>query len=227
MHGPASFATFTSLGLLLVYFSRPTWLVHILMLPATLALLLSLYRTAWLSLSASILFSLIFPFTRAKAAGAVLVLAAAIVIALAWTPFGDVIADRFSTLMNASSDSSGEERMSEYWTLWSQPGGSLTGGGFSSGDTAVAGTPPADGMIVACWSAMGIVGGLFCLASVMWVIGAGVHTALAGRSPEATLLGAIACGWLVQLPLATITSGELGFLFWALASFSFGPQQRL
>jgi hypothetical protein len=227
MHGPASFATFTAFGLLLVYFSRPTWIVRLLMVPAALALLLSLYRTVWLSLSASLIFCLLFTSTRKNAIGATLLLGVVVMIGLVYMPFGDVIAERLSTLASASSDSSGEERMYEYWTLWNQTNGGLIGSGFSPGDTAVAGTLAVDGMIAACWSAMGIVAGMLCLASVIWVIGVGVRAALTAKSVASTILGAIACGWLVQLPLATITSGELGFLFWAFASLSLGHQRRL
>src|SRR5262249_31715796 len=55
MNGPASFATFPAAGLLLVLFARSGWLAVLLASPAAFALLLSLFRTAWLSLAASVL----------------------------------------------------------------------------------------------------------------------------------------------------------------------------
>jgi len=227
MHSPASFATFTVVGLTLVFFvGKPTLTSRILLLPSGLALLLSLYRTAWLALLAGVLFCLLFPVTRPRAVGALLLVAVAVLVAATLTPFGEVIVERVATLLNASQDSSGEERMLQYWTLWHQPDSGLIGGGFSAGDTAVAGTLPVDGMIVACWSAMGIVAGIICLASVASVIASDIDAALSAKSTEVILLGAIACGWLVQLPLATITSGELGFLFWSLATLSLCMRQR-
>jgi len=70
MNGPASFATFTATGLLLgllpaIALGTPRyWLM-----PAALALLLSLYRTAWLALAGRIdVFASCFDATRKRAA---------------------------------------------------------------------------------------------------------------------------------------------------------------
>ena len=60
MNAPASFATFMAAGLLLAGFLRPGWQALVMMLPAALGLLLSLYRTAWISLAAGVLFCLLF-----------------------------------------------------------------------------------------------------------------------------------------------------------------------
>jgi hypothetical protein len=225
MHSPASFATFTAIGLMLVYFRRSGWPTLLLMAPSALALMLSLYRTAWLSLLAGMAFCLMFPRTRRKAAGSLFILASAVVIALAWSPFAEVIAERLSTLTNTSSDSSAQERLAQYSTLWSRGDSGLLGTGFVSTDTAVAGEVAVDGMIASCWSSMGIVVGLFCLASLVYVIFAAID--LTAQSADAIVLGGIACGWLVQLPLASITSGELGFLFWAFATLSIRARRTL
>ena len=37
------------------------------------------------------------------------------------------------------------------------------------------------------------------------------------------MLGALGCGALVQLPLANLTSGEFGFLFWTFAVLAVLP----
>jgi hypothetical protein len=214
MHAPAAFATYTAVGLLLVYGLRPGWRTHLAMTPAVMALALSLYRTAWLSLAAGMLFCLLFSKTRAKAGGAILTFAAVMMAALVFTPFGDVIANRLSTFGKASNDGSGQERLAEFTTLWSQPDGGLFGAGFTRVDVGVAGSAPIDGMIAACWMYMGIVVGLACLASLIYlIVQTIVLTRRSGRE-EAVILGALACGWLIQAPLAGIASGELGFLFW-------------
>ncbi len=219
-NSPAVFATFTAVGLLLVYVLRPGWLARIAMLPAVLALALSLYRTAWMSLAAGVLFCLLMPVTRARAGGAVALLSGAIAVALIFTPFGDALADRFATFGDASHDGSGQERLAEFAFLWGLPGSGLFGVGFQSIDTGTAGAVPLDGMIVICWACMGIAVGLVCLGSLFYVIGLGLARAFRCGTRESAVLGALACGWLVQLPLGCIASGELGFLFWTTSALA-------
>lgn len=219
-NSPAVFATFTAVGLLLVYVLRPGWLARIAMLPAVLALALTLYRTAWISLAAGVLFCLLMPVTRARAGGAVALLGGAIAVALIFTPFGDAVAERLATFGNASHDGSGRERLAEFAFLWSLPGSGLFGIGFQSVDTGTAGAMPLDGMIAVCWACMGIVVGIVCLGSLFYVIGLGLARAFRGGTREGAVLGALACGWLVQLPLACIVSGELGFLFWTTSALA-------
>jgi hypothetical protein len=226
-HAPAAFATFTAAGLLLVYVLRNSWLARLAMAPAVLALALSLYRTAWMSLAAGFLFCLLMPATRGRAGGAIALLAGAIVAALAFTPFGDVLADRFATFGNASNDGSGQERLAEFAYLWSLPGGGLFGIGFQSVDTGSAGAVPVDGMFAVCWSCMGIVAGLICLGVLFYTIAAATAPAFRNGSRESVVLGALGFGWLVQLPLACIASGELGFLFWTTTALAISmPQAR-
>ena len=101
-----------------------------------------------------------------------------------------------------------------------EPAGSgLLGIGFPSIDTGTAGAVPLDGMIAICWACMGIVGGLVCLGSLLYAIGLAIAPAVRDGTQESVVLGALACGWLVQLPLACVASGELGFA-------CFGPPQR-
>jgi len=216
MNSPASFATFTAIGLFLVAFSRRPWLA-LLALPAALGLLLSLYRTAWLSLAISILFCLMFPPTRRRAGLIVVGIAVAVVLAVLLTPFGDVVVDRLSTLGEGSQDASAQERLEEFVTLWNLPDSSLFGSGFTITDVGAAGAMPVDGMIIACWLSMGIIVGGFCLTALFWAIGNAVAVAWSDSSPEAVLIGALALGALLQLPLASISSGENGFFFWTFA----------
>jgi len=216
MNSPASFATFTAIGLFLISFSKRPWLA-LPALPAALGLLLSLYRTAWLSLAVSILFCLLFSGTRRRAGIILVGIGIAVVLAVLLTPFGDVVVDRLSTLSEGSQDGSAQERMEEFVTLWNLPDSSLFGSGFTVSDVGAAGAMPVDGMVVACWLAMGIVIGGFCLTALCWAIGNAVAVTWTDPSPEAVVIGALALGALLQLPLASITSGENGFFFWTFA----------
>jgi len=216
MNSPASFATFIAIGLFMVGFSKRPWLA-LPALPAALGLLLSLYRTAWLSLALCILFCLLFSGTRRRAAWVVIGLGVAVVLAVLLTPFGDVVADRLSTLSEGSQDGSAQERLEEFVTLWNLPDSSLFGSGFSNADVGAAGTMPVDGMIVACWLSMGIFVGGLCLTALVWAIVNAVAVTWRDPSPEAVVIGALALGALLQLQLANITSGENGFFFWTFA----------
>lgn len=216
MNSPASFATFTAIGLFLIGFSKRPWLA-LPALPAALGLLLSLYRTAWLSLAISILFCLMFSRTRRRAGIILVGIGIAVVLAILLSPFGDVVAERLSTLSEGVQDGSAQERLEEFVTLWNLPDSSLFGSGFTISDVGAAGAMPVDGMIVACWLSMGIVVGVFCLSALCWAIGNALSVAWTDPSPEAIVVGALAFGALLQLPLANLTSGENGFLFWTFA----------
>jgi len=216
MNSPATFATFTAIGLFLIGFSKRPWLA-LPALPAALGLLLSLYRTAWLSLAIGILFCLMFSATRRRAGVILVGIGIAVLLAVVLTPFGDVVADRLSTLSEGSQDGSAQERLEEFVTLWNLPDSSLFGSGFTITDVGAAGAMPVDGMIVACWLSMGIVVGGFCLTALCWAIGNAIVAAWTDLSADAVMIGALAMGALLQLPLANMTSGENGFFFWTFA----------
>ena len=217
MNGPASFATFTAAGLLLICFLRPRWYSLLLAVPAALAFFLSLYRTAWMSLLVGILFCLLFAMSRRRAGAILCGLLAAAVIAATATPFGEVIGERISSLVDGSGDGSAQERIEQFVTLWTMWDSSLFGIGFSTTDVGSAGAMAIDGMIISCWLMMGLVVGMVCLFAVVWAAGNSMAAAWRDTRPETIMIGALGCGALVQLPLANLTSGEFGFLFWTFA----------
>jgi hypothetical protein len=216
MNAPASFAMFTATGLFLIGFSKRPW-PTLLAMPAALGLLLSLYRTAWISLAVSILFCLFFSGTRRRAGMILVGIGVAVLLAIPFTPFGDIVVDRLLTLSEGIQDGSAQERLEEFVTLWNLPDSSLFGSGFTITDVGAAGAMPIDGMIIACWLSMGIMVGGFCLAALLWAIGNALAVAWTDPAPEAVVIGALALGALSQIPLANITSGENGFLFWTFA----------
>lgn len=221
MNAPAGFATFAATGLLLVWFRKRDWLSQIATAPAALALFLSLYRTAWISLVAAILFCGLFRATRGRSFAMMLGVGAATIVALTSTPFGDQISARLATFSEGSHDGSARERLDQYAALWSLSDSSLIGSGFTTVDTGVAGSQPVDGMIIACWQSMGIVFGLICLFALVWVAVSAILGAMNdGDSPDRVVLGAFGVFFLVQLPLAGIGSGEAGFLFWTFMALA-------
>ncbi|GJD73712.1 O-antigen ligase domain-containing protein [Methylobacterium goesingense] len=213
MNGPASFATFTAAGLLLVGFLRSGWITIVLATPAAFALLLSMYRTAWLSLALGVAFCLLFAATRGRAAGMMVVTVLAVAGASV-TPFGGVIGERLASIGSGAQDDSARERLEQYVHLWNLPDSEIFGRGFTVTDVGSAGAMAIDGMIVSCWVTMGLVVGLCCLAGLLLAIGRAIDGARRDGGPEAVVVGALACGALVQMMLANIASGELGVLFW-------------
>lgn len=213
MNGPASFATFTAAGLVLVLFLRSSLLALAVTAPAAIAFLLSMYRTAWLSMALAIAFCLLFSATRKRAATAILSSIAMVFVAML-TPFGDVISDRLASLTQGSNDGSARERLDQFISLWNLPDSGLFGSGFSTVDVGSAGTMAVDGMFITCWISMGIVVGLICLAALVWACVVAMKCSWSNTQITSVLVGALAAGSLFQMPLANIITGELGFLFW-------------
>jgi hypothetical protein len=220
MNGPASYATFTAAGLLLVGFLRPGWQAAA-MLPAALGLLLSLYRTSWITLAVGVLFCMAFQPTRNRALLTAIAIVGAALAAVVYTPFGDVITSRFETLGSVSEDSSGNERLEEFATLWNAPDSTVMGLGFTITDVGVAGAMPIDGQIIASWVTMGIPVGLICLSAYVWVGLRATSAAWRMATREGVVLGSLAfSALLIQMPLTGVASGEVSALFWMLIAMA-------
>ncbi|HTJ01635.1 MAG TPA: O-antigen ligase domain-containing protein [Methylovirgula sp.] len=223
MNSPATFATYISIGLLLLWFRRRDWLIQILSIPAALALFLSLFRTAWVSMAAAMMFCLLFRSTRSRTIPLIAGVILATIVAATLTPFGDVITERLATFGEGAQDSSAQERFLEYVTLWNAPMSTLIGVGFMTTDVGVAGAMAIDGMVIACWLSMGIIGGLMCLFGICWAAGTVIYTAFRDRDETIVILAALALYFIVQLPLTGITEGEAGFLFWTFVVLGLVP----
>lgn len=221
MNGPASYATFMATGLLLVGFLRPGWQAVAAMLPAALGLLLSLYRTSWITLAVGVLFCMAFQPTRNRALLTTIAILGVAVAAVVFTPFGDIITSRFETLGSISQDSSGGERLEEFITLWNAPDSTLMGAGFTITDVGVAGAMPIDGQIIASWVTMGIPVGLVCLSAYVWISLRAISAAWRMPTREGVVLGSLAfSALLIQMPLTGVASGEVSALFWMLIAMA-------
>jgi hypothetical protein len=185
--------------------------------PAGIGLLLSLYRTAWISLAVGVVFCLAFAGTRKRAWAILFGAFALVVVAATLTPFGDVIGERLATLGEGSQDGSAQERIDQFVTLWNQWDSSLFGAGFTVIDVGTAGAMPVDGMIIACWLTMGIVVGLVCLSALVVAASNMIAAAWRDGTRQSIVIGALGCGALCQLPLANLTAAESGFMFWTFA----------
>lgn len=226
LNGPASFATFTAIGILLVTMLRPVWASVVFCGPAALALLLSQYRTAWLSLGLGLLFCLLFSVTRARSGMIVGAMVLGGMFALTIPGFSDALIDRVQTLGDGGNDGSLQGRLQQFVILWNQPDSSLIGIGFTTGgDAGVAGAMAVDGMLIACWLGMGLVFGAICVAAFIWACCRTMVNAWRSGRRDAVALGALGCGALLHIPLASLASGELGFMFWTFAAIACIPDE--
>lgn len=213
LNAPASFATFTAVGMLLVFFLRLNWLTILLMIPAAVSLMLSQYRTAWIVLATGIAFSLLFSATRGRASAAIAAIAAMITGTL-FTPFGTAILDRFSTLTQGAGDGSARERLDQFVAMWMRPDSGLIGIGYATVDVGSAGSMAVDGMFITCWMSMGLVVGMICIGGLFWAMMNAIAAAFADRRNTAVIVGALGLAGFTEMPLSNIISSELGFLFW-------------
>ena len=63
---------------------------------------------------------------------------------------------------------------------------------------------------------MGLVVGLVYLLALVSLILDSIRAGLDTKRASSLTFAALSLGWLLQVPLATITTGEHGFMFWAL-----------
>ncbi|MGI4952086.1 MAG: hypothetical protein ACRYGM_09795 [Janthinobacterium lividum] len=218
MNAPAGYATFTATGLLLFGFRRAGPLLLLAAGPSVLGLLLSQYRTAWIALAIGILLGLFHPLARRRATMLLVTLPLLGAGVIAFTPAGEMLGARLQTLGAISEDGSGQERLAEYGRLLSDDSGALLGHGFDSTDVMQAGAQALDGMLVVACYAMGLVGGILCVASVVWAAVLGIRGAWASGGLNGLAIAAVLIGMVAQLPLAVVSASEVGFLFWSLVA---------
>jgi hypothetical protein len=232
LNSAASFAHFCAAGLLLLGFVSRTRLALLLCLPVAAGLMLSLYRTAWMGLAASLAYCWMYMATRRRAEVAVVWSALAIVILLSSTSFGDVIIDRFSTFSAPSQDGSGQVRAGEYADLYDHSDKLWVGLGLSGQSTPATGAVPqpqiveaSDGTVVETVLLMGLIVGSLYLIAVLWASAQALIRV--NQKPEIgrVVAGAIVIAHLLAFPLANITRGEIGFLFWSFLGIATSRMQ--
>lgn len=218
MNAPAGYATFTAAALLLFGFRKARLSLLFAAAPATLGLMLTMYRTAWIGLAAGIVLGLFNRRTRGRAT--LLLLAVPLIGAavVSFTPAGEALQQRLQTIGAVADDASGQERLGEYSALLNADDGTLIGHGFGNVDVLQAGSLALDGQFIVCWSAMGLVGAMICTLSVLWAGVQAMRWAWRSENLSGLAVTGIMAALLAQIPLAVISSSEIGFLFWSLAA---------
>ncbi len=229
MNSPATFATFATAGLIIFSFTRRGYQAAFIGITIALSLLLSQYRTAWIAMSIGVVYSWLYPKTRGRAS--VIAVVAVIVAILAVTsggPIGDVISQRFDTLGQGAEDGSAKERMSEYHDFYLMTDDYIFGQGFSRLIGDIPGLVALDGTIISCYLVMGIFVGTLCISALIWAAYSAVSKIALNDSPMRVATGAVVIGMILTMPLAGITAGESGFLFWSFVAIAISsPQQVL
>ena len=219
-------------GMLLVGIVDAQWLSAIILFPCVVGILLSTYRTAWLGLVTGVIICLVFAATRRRAAAFMIIAAGIVFVTLVATPFDDVVTKRLETLQQGRNDGSVSERLAEYDVMLSISSvSSFVGHGFTrptgsefanAGGSGAAGIPLVDGQIIFCWYAMGLPISLICVAAMSWA-GFQAMSVKTGNALTDVALRAVVASMLVQLPLASVASGELSVLFWAFIGLAYPP----
>jgi hypothetical protein len=214
MNSPGSYATFTACGLLIFGFCRQGWQAVLFALPATLGLLLTLYRTAWITLAIGILYCAFFTRTRGRAGLITVFIGLAAVFAASATEFGDIITDRLATLGGSvAEDGSGRARLDQFYRFYEELDHTIFGSGLAVGQT---GARTIDGEVAAALLEMGLLIGPLYMTSLIWAAAQALGRIGRRDAPTRLVVGAGLAGILSQMPLAGITAGETGFLFWML-----------
>jgi hypothetical protein len=219
MNSAESLGHFCTAAILLIGFSRRAWLALLLCLPIVTSLLLSSYRTAWIGLAVGILYCGLQGGTRRRAAVIAIWIVAGAAVILATTSFGDKVMDRIASFEAPSSDGSGQARWDEYVAIAHNPEQDLVGLGIGGlgpfGDLQPRQTIIVDGIVIDAIMLMGLVGGSLYLLALLWASMQGLAATFRSFDPRAVAAAAIIIANLAAIPLASITRGEVGFLFWA------------
>ena len=233
LNSPASYAMFITCGLLLVMNARRGLLTLLIAAPACLGLLLSQFRTAWIGLVIGLAFFLVLPGTRRRAGLFVLFLVAAITITATATPFADVVTKRLETLQSApTQDGSASARLEQGDYLYAHLEDFVLGYGFipqSSNGKLEQNLSVVDGAIVISIIDMGLIVGTLSLAALGWAGLAAIRQSWAVREPLVVAAGGIVAAQLIDAPLTSVTTGELGFLTWTFVAIliSLGGKEEL
>ncbi len=233
LNSPASYAMFITCGLLLVMNARRGLLTLLIAAPACLGLLLSQFRTAWIGLIIGLMFFLVLPSTRRRSGLFVLFMVAAVTITATATPFADVVTKRLETLQSSpTEDGSGSARLEQGDYLYAHLEDFVVGYGFipqSSNGKLEQNLSIVDGAIVISIIDMGLVVGTLSLVALAWASLAAMRQSWTVREPLFVAAGGIVAAQLIDMPLTSVTTGELGFLTWTFIAIltSLGRKQEV
>ncbi len=215
MNSPASFGTYAVCGMLMLGFCRRGWQALLLALLVAPGLLFTYYRTAWISLALGIGYCAMFGRTRERAGLIAVVIVAATALAAFNADFGDAVMDRIGSLTGSvSEDGSGKARLGQLFEVYRLSDEMVVGRGFAQLATPFNGIDAADGEVVTSIIAMGVPVGCIYLIGLVWAGVQALGRVRHSRNPQLIVTGAMIAGLLAAVPLTSITSGEIGLLFW-------------
>ena len=221
MNSPASFGTYAVCGVLMLGFCRRGWQALLLALLVAPGLLFTYYRTAWISLALGIGYCAMFGRTRQRAGLIAMVIVAATALAAFNADFGDAVMDRLGSLTGSvSEDGSGKERLGQLFEVYRLSDQMVVGRGFAQLATPFNGIDAADGEVVTSIIAMGVPVGCLYLIGLVWAGVQALGRVRHSRDPLLIITGAVIIGLLAALPLTSVTSGEIGLLFWTFIALA-------
>jgi len=215
MNSPASFGTYAVCGVLMLGFCRRGWQALLLALLVAPGLLFTYYRTAWISLALGIGYCAMFSRTRERAGLIAVVIVAATALAAFNADFGDAVMDRLGSLTGSvADDGSGKARLGQLFEVYRLSDQMVAGRGFAQLATPFNGIDAADGEVVTAIIAMGVPVGTIYLIGLVWAGLQALGRVRHSRDPRLIVTGAVIAGLLAAIPLTSVTSGEIGLLFW-------------
>lgn len=223
MNSPASFGTYAACSVLLFGFCRRGWQALVLALLVAPGLLVTYYRTAWISLVLGVGYCAMFGRTRERSALIALAIVVATMLAASNAEFGAAVMDRLSTLTGSvSDDGSGKARLGQLFEVYRLVDSMAVGLGFASLATPFNGVDAADGEIVTSIIAMGVFVGTVYLAALVWACLQALARVRRSRDPRVIVTGAVIVGMVAAIPLTSVTSGEIGLLLWMFVALATG-----
>ena len=225
LNAPQSFGSIMMAGLLLVLTMSGSRQLFGGSLGA-IATLLSLARSAWLSLIAALLVFVpsIKQSFQIRLMASLLVLLLALVPVVQMEPFASAILPRIQGLTNTSDDISARERTEGYQRLLGQAFSSVAGRGmgFVVEDDSIGSR---DSGVLSLWFNLGWLGALPYLVGV-GLLFYSLFTTVASRFDLfASAARAIAAGTFAQVGFNVITTGQFGAVLWAFLGLGLAARQ--
>ena len=218
MHSAGSFGAFLSVSIVMLLAAPAVVALPGLALMGA-GLALCQYRAVWTATAVSVLLVLLAAPGRVRFRVVLGVAAVAMGLAAAATipEVEQVLSDRVRTITELKSDSSGEERLSQYTRLLGDGESLVFGSGLAINGAArqldKQNAALIDSGLLEVLLALGLPLAsvfLWCLVYLSWRTG----TVPKRTCTQVHLYRGVAVGWLLQLPFGTIFIGEIGFGPW-------------
>jgi hypothetical protein len=224
LNAPQPFAGIMAAGLLLLL-ATPSRLKFVAVGLGAIATLLSLARSAWLSLIVGLL--LLLPSLKSslqiRLVGSLLVLSLAVGTLVQIEPFSSAILPRIQGLSSAS-DTSAQARAAGYEQLLGQALGDVTGRGlgfvFEAGSIG-----SRDSGLLTLWFSLGWLGALPYLLGIGLLLFSLFQTTISRFDLFASAARAIAVGTFAQIGLNIVTVGQLAMVLWAFLGIGMAARQ--